>query len=176
MKLRDLNALCEMDDRLCQVARDPDQIRFEIHQVHHHLQTEQDAAASLRMVGWLADAHRVIGQFDAAEEYARHAVARSRVGDDATQVAMLIRLGEVLRCAGRPDDAIPILEEASGLAVGGASSSRHFALQHLGNAAWNANQIDLAREALTAALREREALGDEMLISQTQAVIDRLPS
>lgn len=79
--------------------------------------------------------------------------------DKADSLAVGQKLGVLLIAGGRPQEAIPVLEETLAQAEDSDPLARAFCLLHLGRALVHTRQVDAARQKLIAALAAAEELG-----------------
>ena len=173
--LPNLQALSRMDACLRQVATDHEEIRRAIVMAAGALadaRDDGDQRVEATMLGYLAEAHRIIGNLEEAEELARAGLAVAERGTARQRLTARVRLGEVLRCAARYDEAIPELQAAFGEIVDTETETyRDFILQHLGKTYLNMNRRDDAFMALREALRIRKRKGDEALVASTEEAL-----
>jgi HTH-type transcriptional regulator, pleiotropic regulator of extracellular virulence genes len=164
-----------MDPHLRQVATDEEVIRDSIAMATDALEDARrrgDVRFQESMLGYLAEAHRVIGELDLAESYARQALALQDEARAATRVASLIRLGEVLRCRHRFQEAIEAHRRAlSEIRDPETERYRSFALQHLGKVFLNMGRFAEAESTLTEALEIRRQAGEPGLIASTEEAL-----
>lgn len=173
--LPDLQPLTRMDGCLRQVATDPDAVRTAIAMAAGALEDAREAGdrqVELSMLGYLTEAHRIIGDVEAAERYGRAGVEGAESGTARQRVAARLRLGEVLRCAGRYAESAEALRTALAEIVDADTEIyRDFVLQHLGKTYLNANLRDDAIMALREALRIRQRKGDAALIASSEEAL-----
>lgn len=174
--LPNLQALTRMDACLRQVATDEAAVREAIAMAMRALEDARrngNDRVQATMLGYMTDAHRILGELESAERYAREGIALGEaMGSASIQVAARIRLGEVLRCGGRCKEAIrEHLGALESIGDEATEAYRDFALQHLGKAYLNAGRRDEAVVALREALRIRRRKGVPALVDSTQEAI-----
>lgn len=131
-----------------------------------------DAQVELSMLGYLTEAYRIIGDVETAERHGRAGLEIAERGTARQRVVARLRLGEVLRCAGRYDEAGRTLRTALAEIVDAETEMyRDFVLQHLGKTYLNANLRDDAIMALREALRIRQRKGDAALIASSEEAL-----
>lgn len=174
--LPDLQPLTRMDEYLRQIATQTEVVREAISIANRALEdarAQEDRQVEARMLGYLTEAHRILGEPALAELYAREALALCEgCSDERRVVAARVRLGEVLRCQDRYEDAIR--EFRAALAVIDDRSTeeyRDFVLQHLGKTFMNAGRQDDAIVALREALRIRQRNAVPALVESTREAI-----
>ena len=165
--LPDLEALAVQDERLRQVARDPEAIERAIEQARHLLLEAADERERCRLHGYLGTAARLLGRDDeAVRELVRSVELADSLGDAQLRATATIRLAEAHRSFGRLDAAESLLRAA--LETG---ERRDFALQHLGKTLLDAGRRDEGVEVLEAALELRRAAGDPALVASTEQAL-----
>lgn len=178
--LPNLNDLCEYDDRLRQVATEPEEIWSAVRHVVSHLDTLHDDRARVSLMGWLTDAYRVLGELDLAEQWVTRNLDFLENTDlenvAVYQIANRIRYGEVLRNADRYDAAEQVLNQAIDLIAQNpdAQSYLGYALQHLGKVYLDWSKLSMARQIIDRTEEIRAGDGNTRLIASTAAVRERL--
>lgn len=114
-----------------------------------------------------AATHKELAEWDQAEAFAEEALEAYVPGAPGTTLATLrYRLGDILRGAGRPTEAMPHFE-----AVLDDPATRYKALVGLTHCALNRMHRRTALRHATAAVREAEPLGDEALRLPLHALV-----
>ena len=136
-------------------------------------QRSATAPTTARLLGYLGEADRVLGRYDAA--VARHAealeLARS-LGDRRLEVASEIRLGEAYRYRGDLATAERLFRDALvACAQSDLAAYADFALQHLGKCRLDQGHVAEAIECFERALALRRATGDPALIASTEQAL-----
>ena len=162
MTLPDLEALSTEGARLRWVASD----REAVERAAAAAERELARGESARLLGYLGNAHRLLGRHD--EAVAAHERAVELADGDRALAVALTRLGESYRCADRYEDAEASLRRALELAP---PEVAHYALQHLGKTLLDRGAAGEAAEALDRALAERRAAGDPALIASTERAL-----
>lgn len=174
-ELPDLARLVIFDEQLREVAADRQAVLAAAEAAAEALDRsdERDADEKVRLLGYLANAERALGNYDrAASRLGECLAVAEQTGDERAVTVTLIRLGEVFRSAERLVDAERYLRMALARSRGG--SLEDFALQHLGKCLTDAGRLDDARGYLSEALRIREAKADPDLVSSTRAALERV--
>ena len=175
-KLPDISDAITVDENLREVARWPERVAFAIRRARRQLQQardEQNDTQILRTLGYLTDACRVAGELDAAVTYGQEALERARAaGNHNTEVANLIRLGEVHTYRDEHAIAEPLFREALALSTDGEARALHdFALQHLGKCLLEMARYDESITCLEQALALRREKGIQSLIDSTEQAL-----
>lgn len=176
MTLPDLQALTVNDERLCGRASDPDAVRDALRAGERALgeaRAAGDRRGVARMLGYCAEAERLLGEEDRARARVEEALTiAAALGDDRLTLANTIRLGELARSRGDTDVAVRVLGEAMRLAEADPDGYlRDFALQHLGKALWNGGRPEEAIPLLEEALALRRASGRAGLVASTEEAL-----
>lgn len=176
--LPDLSRYAAWDERLREVAADAEAVEAAATEAASRLddaRSRSDASEEARLLGYLGNAHRLLGRHDEAIALSREALdAASRSGDERARAVALIRLGEAHRCADSFAEAVACLDEAVLLTPRpGLSDLEDFALQHLGKTYLDLGEGGRARDCLRRALELREAKRDLELIESTRRALER---
>ncbi len=111
---------------------------------------------------------RLLGEFEISEYHLEHALELTGADLGATGLARL-RLAQLWQLRGTFERSDPALELA--LVELRGSSVEHFAWQQMGRNHVAAGRPDKARYALERALRLREQIGDDELITSTKLAL-----
>ena len=112
-RLPDLSVFTEWDERLREVAVDPEEIDAAIDAAELQLAQGEPSAES-RLLGYLGNATRVLGRTDESLDYQRRSL--DAAPDETARVKALIRIGETHRCRDEYEQGIAVLREAAALA------------------------------------------------------------
>jgi tetratricopeptide (TPR) repeat protein len=168
-RLPDLSALTEWDERLREVAADPESVEAAIAAAESEL--ARDPSAESRLLGYLGNATRILGRTDESLDYLRRSL--DAAPDEPARIKALIRIGETHRCRNEYEQGIAILREAAALARVEAPELEDFALQHLGKCLVDAGRAPEGVEQLERALALRLGKGDPALIASTSEALAR---
>lgn len=169
-----LQGLTRMDPLLRQMSTDDATVRAGIAMATRALsdaRSDGDAAIESSMLGYLADAHRILGELAKAERYAREAVGMADRMSRPRRVSAWIRLGEILRCQDRFGEAIEAHQWALEMIDGASERYRGFALQHLGKVYLNMGAFAFAEEILTEALDIHRRDGSPEHLASTEEAL-----
>jgi len=174
--LPDLQALTVNDERLCGRAADARAVRDALQAGERALAAARmagDRREVARMLGYCAEAERLLGEENRARARVEEALAiAGELGDERLRLANTIRLGELARSRGDVDTAVRVLLGALRLAEADPDGYlRDFALQHLGKALWNAGRPREAIPLLEEALALRRATGQASLAASTEEAL-----
>jgi HTH-type transcriptional regulator, pleiotropic regulator of extracellular virulence genes len=172
--LPDLEGLSVYDERLRAVAGDPAPVERAAQSAEAALLEARgrvDVRAEIRLLGYLGNARRMLGDVDGAVACLRRSLGLAESGGfERAAVVALIRLGEAHRCA----DEFARAEEVIAAALARAPRDlRDFALQHLGKCLLDAGHVERAEAVLEEALALRREKGDAELIRSTAAALAR---
>ena len=179
MTLPALEAYATDDERLRQVAHDREAVAAAAAQARAALADARrrgDRGSEVRLLGYLGNAMRILGDTDASLGYLRESAGLAReLGDERRELIALIRLGETHRCRDEYDDAERVLRDALGRAEAAPALADYvdFALQHLGKALVDRGEAAAAAECLERALAVRRAKGDPELVASTERALER---
>lgn len=176
--LPDLQAASTMDARLRQIPTDPGLVERAIEAAHIHVLLAReigDRQALISALGYLGEACRLAGRFEAADAALIEALTLARsIGDERLTVVGMLRLGELRRCQDRYPEAETLLREALRMVddpgLPECAMYRDFALQHLGKALLDAGRPREAVAVLERALTIRKAAAAS-LIASTEEVL-----
>ena len=168
--LPDLSALTRWDERLREVAADPEAIEVAIAAAESQLAQGEPSAES-RLLGYLGNATRVVGRTEESLDYLRRSL--DAAPDESARIKAMIRIGETHRCRDEHEQGISVLREAAALARVDAPELEDFALQHLGKCLVDAGRAPEGVEHLERALALRLRKGDPALIASTAEALAR---
>jgi HTH-type transcriptional regulator, pleiotropic regulator of extracellular virulence genes len=173
--LPDLSALVAFDERLREVPADREALERAVAAADKRLAATSavgDDQARLRLLGYLGNAERVLGNHPQAIAHLREALRLAEhLGDRGSKAAALIRLGEAHRCADEFEEAERLLREAAEATRG--LPLHDFALQHLGKCLTDQARFDDAIRSLSEALLLRQKKSDSELIASTELALER---
>ena len=132
-----------------------------------------DLRGTARLLGYLGEADRVLGRYDAAVALHAEALGLARsLGDRRLEVASQIRLGEAHRCRGDLATAERLFRDALvACAQSDLAAYADFALQHLGKCRLDQSDAAEATACFHQALALRRAKGDAELIASTEQAL-----
>jgi len=176
--LPDLSAFTAFDERLREVPADRPAIAAAARAALAALaeaRAAEDRAAVLRLLGYLGEARRVLGQHDGAVAALEEALALAgELGEARAEVANAIRLAEAHKYRGDLELAETMLRDIlARVRAEGMTRYEDFALQHLGKCRLDQGDAVEAMAYLEAALALRREKGDPGLIASTEQALAR---
>jgi tetratricopeptide (TPR) repeat protein len=176
LNLPDLRELTKFDASLREVPTDVEALQAAIDQAMAQLleaEAHQELETTVRLLGYLGNALRIIGRTAESVNYLERAVSQCRMlGNRRAELVNTIRLAEARKYKGEYAIAEHLLRSARTCTdEEELSDYKDFALQHFGKCLLEKGEVDEAVTLLEEALKLRVAKGDKTLVESTDQAL-----